>query len=146
MGMIEREGEVRTKVIESRDGETLKGEIRDNVESGTEVMTDAFVGYQGLSADYIHQVVNHAIEYVRGRVHTNKMENFWSLVKRALGGTYISVMPFHLFRYLDEQTFRYNYRKRNDRERFLIVCASMDGKRLSYKKLTGKTLMRAEAF
>ena len=145
MGMLERDGEVRTTVIQSRDGETLKAEIRENVEPGTELMTDAFVGYQGLSSEYVHQVINHAIEYVRGRIHTNGMENFWSLVKRALGGTYISVMPFHLFRYLDEQTFRFNYRKLNDRERFLLVCASMEGKRLSYDKLVGKTLMRAEA-
>ncbi|SRR6266404_2001150 len=142
MGMLERSGEVRTKVIEKRDSETLQGEIREHVEPGSELMTDAYVGYQGLSADYIHNVVNHAMEYVRGHIHTNGMENFWSLVKRALGGTYISVMPFHLFRYLDEQAFRYNHRKLNDCERFLIACASMEGRRLTYDKLTGKTLMR----
>jgi transposase-like protein len=137
MGILERHGEVRTKVIANRDGETVKAEIRQNVAPGEEVFTDSFTTYQGLDTDYVHKVVNHAEEYARGNVHTNGIENFWSLVKRALSGTYISVMPFHLFRYMDEQSFRFNYRKLNDQERFLIACASLDGRRLTYKKLIG---------
>lgn len=144
MGILERHGEVRTKVVATRDRETVQNEIRNNVELGAEVYTDSFTSYQGLAPDYVHQVVNHAEEYVRGQIHTNSIENFWSLVKRALGGTYVSVMPFHLFRYLDEQSFRFNYRKLNDQQRFLIACASMDGRRLTYKKLIGETLMRDE--
>jgi transposase-like protein len=105
MGILERAGEVRTKVVENRDSETLQSEIREHVECGAEVFTDALPSYVGLHPDYVHEVVNHALEYVRGHVHTNGIENFWSLVKRCLGGTYVSVMPFHLFRYLDEQSF-----------------------------------------
>lgn len=144
MGILERHGEVRARVIPSASKEILTSEIRKHVEPGAEVFTDSLPAYKDLSTDYIHEVVNHAEEYVRGKVHTNSIENFWSLVKRALGGTYISVMPFHLFRYIDEQSFRFNYRKLNDQERFLIACASMDGRRLTYKKLIGETLMRDE--
>lgn len=142
MGILERQGEVRTKVVSNRDAETLQAEIREHVECGAEVMTDALPSYIGLQPDYVHEVVNHALEYVRGHVHTNGIENFWSLVKRCLGGTYVSVMPFHLFRYLDEESFRFNYRKLNDSERFLLACSTMQGRRLTYKDLTGKTLVR----
>ncbi|MEN3335673.1 MAG: hypothetical protein V7641_5038 [Blastocatellia bacterium] len=142
MGILERSGDVRTKVIENTSRETLHGEIRAHVALGAEVHTDAWPAYQGLSPDYVHQVINHAIEYVRGHVHTNGIENFWSLVSRCLKGTYVSVMPFHLFRYLDEQGFRFNNRKFNDSQRFLMVCNQMSGRRLTYKQLTGKTLMR----
>ena len=83
-------------------------------------------------------MVDHAVEYVRGEVHTNGLENFWSLVKRGLKGTYVSVEPFHLFRYLDEQVFRYNNRKMNDGDRFNIVVREIFGKRLTWDRLTGK--------
>lgn len=142
MGILERAGEVRTKVVANRDSETLQSEIREHVEFGAEVFTDALPSYVGLQPDYVHQVVNHALEYVRGHVHTNGIENFWSLVKRCISGTYVSVMPFHLFRYLDEESFRFNNRKDNDAGRFLKACSSMTGHRLTYKDLTGKTLMR----
>jgi transposase-like protein len=146
MGILERHGEVRTKVIANRDKETVQNEIRNNVAQGSEVFTDSFTAYQGLYPDYVHSVVNHAEEYVKGHIHTNGIENFWSLVKRCIGGTYVSVKPFHLFRYLDEQSFRFTYRKLNDQERFLIACASLEGRRLTYNKLTGKTLMRNDVF
>ena len=95
--------------------------------------------YIGLNPDYQHQVVDHAECYVKGLIHTNGLENFWSLVKRALGGTYISVEPFHLFRYLDEQVFRYNFRKLlHDGLRFEHVLAHIFGKRLTYAEVTGK--------
>ena len=88
---------------------------------------------------YQHEVINHAIEYVNGNVHTNTIENFWSLLKRGLHGTYISVEPYHLFRYIDEQVFRYNNRKEmNDVDRFRAVIDEITGKRLTYKHLTGK--------
>ena len=146
MGILERGGDVRAKVVADTSKETLQGEIRFNVEPGAEVYTDQNPSYKGLSPEYFHDSVNHdADEYVRGRVHTQGIDNFWSLVKRALKGTYISVMPFHLFRYLDEQSFRYNNRKFDDFERFIMACASISGRRLTYRKLIGKTLLHGEA-
>ena len=108
------------------------------MEAGSAIFTDALKSYEGLS-EFEHQVVDHAVEYVRGNVHTNGMENFWSLVKRGLKGTYISVEPFHLFRYLDEQTYRYNNRKEmDDFDRFKLACSQIVGKRLTWNQLTGK--------
>ena len=141
MGMLERGGKVKTHVIAERDKKTLHGKIADHVEPGTEVMTDELVSYWGLEENYTHNVINHAEEYVRGTVHTNGMENYWSLVKRALTGTYISVEPFHLFRYLDEQAFRYNNRKNmTNADRFTIALSQIAGKRLQYKELAGQVL------
>jgi ISXO2-like transposase domain len=102
------------------------------------MITDAFVGYGGLEPDYTHKVIDHAEAYVQGKVHTNGIENFWSLLKRGLKGTYVSVEPFHLFRYVDEQAFRFNNRKDTDGQRFAETLSSVTGKRLTYKKLTGK--------
>jgi ISXO2 transposase-like protein len=92
-----------------------------------------------LDRDYVHQVIDHAEKYVDGEVHTNGIENFWSLLKRGLKGTYIAVEPFHLFRYLDEQAFRFNNRKATDGERFVEALSSVVGKRVTYQELTGKT-------
>jgi hypothetical protein len=99
--------------------------------------------YNGLSPDYLHQIVDHAVEYMNGRVHTNGLENFWSLLKRGIHGTYVSVEPFHLFRYLDEQTFRFNNRATqdnplNDSDRFALMVSQIVGKRVTYRELTGK--------
>lgn len=91
-----------------------------------------------MTPDYVHQVVDHAIEYVNGRVHTNGLENFWSLLKRTINGTYVSIEPFHLFRYLDEQTFRYTHGKLTDEEPFSLAVRGAIGKRLTYQDLTGK--------
>lgn len=89
-------------------------------------------------------MVDHAVEYVNGRVHTNGLENFWSLLKRGINGTYVSVEPFHLFRYLDEQAFRYNNRKEmNDSDRFSAVLSQVAGKLLTYAEVTGKVLETA---
>lgn len=137
MGLLERHGKVRTKVICDRTRETLHGEIKCHVEQGAEVMTDAHKAYQGLNDEYVHQFIDHAEKYVEGNVHTNGIENFWSLLKRSIRGTYVSVEPFHLFRYLDEQSFRFNNRKVTDSERFLEVISLIQGKRLEYKQLTG---------
>jgi hypothetical protein len=101
--------------------------------------------YDGLQPDYQHAVINHAVEYANGNVHTNTMENFWSLLKRGLHGTYISVEPFHLFRYINEQAFRYNTRKdMNDSERFALAVTQVTGKRLAYAELTGKVGQKPE--
>ena len=142
MGLLERHGPdghsaVKANVIPNTRRNTLSPEVRRNVVPGSSVYTDAHSGYTGLAADYSHEVVDHAQEYVRGRVHTNGIENFWSLLKRAIKGTYVSVEPFHLFRYLDEETFRYNTREADDAERFQGVAKGITGKRLTYKKLTG---------
>jgi hypothetical protein len=97
------------------------------------------MSYEGLAGEYAHQVVDHATQYVDGRVHTNGLENFWSLLKRGISGTYVSVEPFHLFRYLDEQMFRFNNRKDlDDKGRFDLTVSQLVGKRLTYAQLTGK--------
>jgi transposase-like protein len=105
MGLLERHGEVRTKIVPDTKSRTLKVEVRENVEPGSEVHADTFQFYQGLDAEYIHNVVDHAESYVKGHVHTNGLENFWSHLKRGIKGTYVSVEPYHLIRYLDEQAF-----------------------------------------
>ena len=142
LGILKRKSgksvsKVRAQVIADTKVETLQPAIRAAVESGARLFTDAWVSYRGLGADYQHEVINHAMEYVRGAVHTNGIENFWSLLKRTLKGTYVSVEPFHLGRYLDEQTFRFNERDDNDAGRFKTVLSAIFGKRLTYKELTG---------
>ncbi len=109
------------------------------MEAGTAIFSDALLSYEGLEGEFAHKVIDHAVAYVDGNIHTNGMESFWSLLKRGLHGTYVSVEPFHLFRYLDEQCFRFNNRKMTDSERFSIAVSGMVGKRIMYKDLTGKT-------
>jgi len=138
LGMVERGGNVRTFAVPNRRKHELHGKIRQHVKAGSALFSDALKSYDGLGGEYQHAVVDHAVEYVRGNVHTNTMENFWSLVKRQLQGTYISVEPFHLFRYLDEQSFRYNARKLTDAQRFSRVCSQVAGRRLTWDRLTGK--------
>jgi transposase-like protein len=116
----------------------LQATIRERVEAGSAIFSDELKSYDGLENEYQHAVIDHAVEYVNGNVHTNTMENFWSLLKRGLHGTYISVEPFHLFRYLDEQSFRYNNRSLTDAERFCAVMKQIVGRRVTYKQLTGK--------
>src|SRR5439155_10818641 len=110
----EKHSKVITMVVPNRKKKTLQTEVKAHVQAGAALYSDALLSYDGLESDYAHQVVDHAVQYVDGRVHTNSLENFWSLLKRGISGTYISVEPFHLFRYLDEQTFRYNNCKRTD--------------------------------
>jgi transposase-like protein len=136
MGFLERGGQVKATVIADRRKKTLQGLVKANVAAGSALYTDALASYDGLDGESFHQVVDHAVEYVRGSVHTNGLENFWSLLKRALKGSYVSVEPFHLFRYFDEETFRYNERKTNDGERFQQVLGSVAGKRLTWNLLT----------
>jgi transposase-like protein len=144
MGMLERGGKVRAKVIGQRVGKQMNEIVRENVAAGTWLMTDEFPPYLQLANDYTHLVVNHLDRYVQGNVHTQGIENFWSLLKRGLSGTYVAVEPFHLFRYVDEQAFRFNNRKDvdgnklDDADRFNIAMSQVIGKRLTYTELTGK--------
>jgi transposase-like protein len=145
MGILERNSEgknskVRTSVIANRKKKTLHAEIKKHVEAGSALYTDFLLSYDGLESDYAHKVVDHAVEYVNGTAHTNGLENYWSLLKRTISGTYVSVEPFHLFRYLDEQTYRFNNRKLTDGERFSAAVDGIVGKRLTFDQLTGKNL------
>jgi transposase-like protein len=145
MGLLDRHSaKVRLMHVPNTQQETLQNHVRRYVKGGSYVFTDAFMGYHGLDQDYVHGVIDHAERYVDGNVHTNKIENFWSLLKRGIKGTYVSVEPFHLFRYLDEQAFRFNERKATDGERFIGVASSVLGRRLTYAELTGKTESTAE--
>ncbi|MGI8883515.1 MAG: IS1595 family transposase [Pyrinomonadaceae bacterium] len=137
MGLLERKGRVLAKVIEKTDRETLHAEVKANVEKDSNLFTDEWRSYRGLDQDYIHEVINHGVEYVKGNIHTNGIENFWSLLKRTIKGTYVSVEPFHFDRYLAEQTFRFNERKGKDKDRFLKVVGGISGKRLTYDELIG---------
>ena len=140
MGMLQRGGKVRATVIADRTKPTMQPIIKAHVEPGTEIHSDEWVSNYRMDDLYNHEVVNHLETYVNGNVHTNGMENFWSCLKRSIGGTYVSVEPFHLFRYVDEQAFRFNNRKpMNDAERCSYLCRKIVGKRLTYKELTGKT-------
>ncbi len=124
--------------VETRRKDELTEIVREHVRKGSEVMTDELLSYDGLDAEYRHKVINHAEKYVDGNVHTNRMENFWSLLKRSIKGTYVRVEPFHFFRYLDEQSFRYNERHDTDAERFQKVLGSVAGKRLTWNHLTSQ--------
>ena len=143
MGILERGGQVKASVIPDRKHYITEQIVRELVHPGSEVHTDEFGGYINLSDGYVHKVINHLEGYVKENVHVNGIENFWSLLKRGLSGTYIAVEPFHLFRYVDEQVFRYNNRatKNNpmtDADRFSLALSQIAGKRLSYKEVTGK--------
>ena len=138
LGPVRRERELRNNALPDRKKKTLQGEVKKHVEAGAALYSDELLSYDGLEGAYAHKVINHAEAYVDGAVHTNTLENFWSLLKRGIGGTYVSVEPFHLFRYLDEQAFRYNQRELDDAERFRLVCGSLVGKRLTYRELIGQ--------
>ncbi len=159
MGVLERNSErghsrVRTSVVKGRKRHHVLTEIRRSVKmDGTATLyTDALPSYNRPPTwtpyhNYLHQVIDHAVAYVNGAVHTNGMENYWSLLKRTLRGTYVSVEPFHLFRYVDEQAFRFNLRKQhNDADRFRAVLRNVIGKRLRYDELTGKEGLESYAY
>lgn len=144
MGLLERhpeKGKSRIKLLglDGRQKRHLQTPVRKHVEAGATVHTDALFSYQGLDNAYVHNVIDHAEKYVDGTVHTNGCENFWSLLKRSIKGTYVSVEPFHLFRYLDEQAFRFNHRTMTDGERFSEALSSVAGLRLTFTELIGKT-------
>jgi len=137
VGVLKRGGEVRAMVVADRKRRTLQAQVRENVERGSAIYTDALSSYSGLVEDYSHETVDHAVEYVTGRVHTNGIENFWALLKRGLHGTYVSVQPFHLFRYLDERMFTFNERGDDDLGRFMTALGTVAGRRLTWAELTG---------
>ena len=138
-GAIERGGKVRASVVADQARETLRGALTHHVEQGSTVYTDAASAYNAIGKlGYDHGVVDHTICYVNGRVHTNTMENFWSLLKRGLHGTYISIQPFHLFRYLDERAFTFNEREKSDLGRFEAVLKAAAGRRLTFAQVTGR--------
>ncbi len=144
LGMLERGGRVVAKVVGNTQRRTLLPQIVKHVEPSTEIHSDEHPAYLGLVGPrYEHKVINHTIAYVEGNVHTNGIENFWSLLKRGIRGTYVSVEPFHLFRYLDEQSFRFNERKheRGDAGRFVEVLSQVAGRRLTYRTLIGATAL-----
>lgn len=144
LGILERETEdkpkrVRATVIPDRTKPVMQENVRPHVEAGSQVYSDEAGDYWRMDSEYAHEIINHAEEYVRGNVHTNGLENFWSLLKRSIGGSYVSVEPFHLFRYVDEQAFRYNNRKdMNDSDRFDLAVRQIVGKRLTWAEVTGK--------
>jgi transposase-like protein len=147
VGMLDRDTrQVRAKLVPNVKRETLQKEVLDRVGFGATIYTDGWLGYDGLKkAEFVHETVNHVEEYVRGNVHTQGIENFWSLLKRGLNGTYVAVEPFHLDRYLDEQMFRFNNRSTrenpiDDADRFMLAVSQISGKRLTYAELTGKVL------
>lgn len=145
MGLLSRHGKdghstVRLSVVENRRKAALQARVREHVRRGAKVYTDGLLSYDGLANDYVHNVIIHAEKYVDGQVHTNGCENFWSLLKRSLKGTYVSVEPFHLFRYLDEQAFRFNQRVCDDATRFVLALNDTINKRLTYKALTSSEL------
>jgi transposase-like protein len=129
---------VRTMTVAGVRSHHLQSKIREHVEEGSNVYTDALQSYRGMT-DYVHEAIDHAETYARENVHTNGLESYWALLKRALHGTYISVEPFHLFRYLDEQAFRFNNRKVTDAVRFALAMTGIIGKRLTYAQLVAAT-------
>ncbi len=145
MGILERgkngkSSKIRTTVISSRKRKPIHAEVRKHVEAGSALYTDALLSDDGLASEYAHEVIDHAVAYVDKEVHTNGLENFWALLKRSISGTYVSVEPFHLFRYLDEQAYRFNNRQdMNDFDRFKLAMTQVVGKRLTWNQLTGKT-------
>jgi transposase-like protein len=140
-GLLQRHGKVSAKVVHEAKRGVLVQNVKDTVDAGSTVFTDEFVAYYEMLTEYDHQVINHAEAYVQGNVHTNGIENFWALLKRGLNGTYVSVEPFHLFRYVDEASFRFNNRlPMSDADRFSYLVRKVVGKRLTYAELTGKTL------
>jgi transposase-like protein len=135
VGMLERGGKVKAGVVDDRSREVLHDVIQNHVAAGSTLITDELNAYKGTGLN--HEIVNHAMEYVRGHIHTNGIESFWSMLKRTLGGTYISVEPFHLDAYVAEQVFRYNNRKdADDYTRFATCIGGIVGKRLTYAALT----------
>ena len=136
MGIVERGGRARAIIIPNVQATSLLPKIREHVARGATVYTDEAAGYRKLRDDYVHYVINHAQRYVDRHITTNRVENFWSCLKRTLGGTYIAPRAFHLERYLDEQIFRFNVRGQEDDSRFVQAAKGADGRRVTYKELT----------
>ncbi len=143
-GLLDRHGKdghstIRAIVVRDNSRDALEPNVHEHVPAGATVYTDAHRSYKFLQYDYMHKVVDHAERYVDGQIHTNGLENFWSLLKRAINGTYVSVEPFHLFRYLDEQAYRFNHRRMSDADRFTLAMRGILGRRVTYSELIGPT-------
>ena len=138
VGIVERKGNVRAFVVEKINRDTMLGLLRAHVEPGAVVYTDAFNAYRHAADHFVHHIINHSKEYVRGHIHTNNIEGFWSVFKRTIKGTYVKPQPQHLQRYVEEQVFRFNAREEQDGPRFAKATKATDGKRLTYKVLTAK--------
>lgn len=144
-GLLERSEEegksrVALRILPNTRKEPIMGAVKARVRPGSNVFTDSLRSYQNLGSEYDHEFIDHTITYARGRVHTNGLENFWSLLKRTLGGTYVQVAPKHLHRYLDEQATRFNERSVTDGERFTNSMRRVVGRRLTWNELTAKPL------
>ena len=138
IGMVEREGELRTEHVADSKASTLQGAVRRNVALKAAVMTDEDRAFVGLAKDYLHRAVNHSAgEYVRlgGWVHTNGIESVWALLKRQIFGIHHWVSDRHLKRYLAEMTWRYNRRKAKVTDRMNALFACVEGP-MPYKVLT----------
>jgi transposase-like protein len=142
MGMVERGGRARAWVVPNTRRVTLMPRIREHIAPGSTVYTDASHSYHDVSKEYVHAVIDHAVKYVEGNVHTNSIENFWSVLKRTMAGTYIAARPWHLDAYLDEQIYRFNSRKEKDGDRFVSAVKAADGKRLTWRALVAKNPKR----
>jgi transposase-like protein len=150
MGLLQRhetkgKSRVRLTVVPNTRRHQLQSRVEKHIEDGSAVFTDALKSYDGLGLYYQHSVIDHAERYADGQVHTNGLENFWSLLKRSIKGTYVSVEPFHLFRYLDEQAFRFNERSGTDAERFEQTLRQVTGKRVTFEQLIGNHEEEARA-
>jgi transposase-like protein len=143
MGLLERNvrkqsSRVVLKVLNTRRKSELQRHVRNHVTEGSTVLTDALKSYNGLNDKYAHEVIDHAVAYANGHIHTNGLENFWSLLKRTIKGTYVHCEAFHLFRYLDEQAYRFNERSKDDAGRFIGAMSGIFNRRLTYEALTNK--------
>lgn len=138
MGIVQRQGGIRAFVIPSTRGLMLADRLRQHVAPGATVYTDAAAAYGKLSDKYVHHLINHATEYVRGHIHTNSIEGFGPVFKRTIKGTYVAPRPQHLQAYVEEQVFRFNERENSDGMRLIKTLDWTNGKRLKYKELTCK--------
>ena len=136
-GAVERGGMVRAEPVRDTSRLTLQGNIQRWVEPGSSVYTDEALQYRDLDRlSFSHKSVNHSVEYVSGDVTTNTLENFWSLLKRAIRGSQVHVEPEHLHRYVTERAFAYNYRDRNDLGRMRLAVEGTRNRRLTWDALT----------
>jgi len=137
VGMVERDGRVHTRIAPNVTAKTLKGAIREVVDSQARIMTDENAAYNGIGAEYAggHRVVTHSVgQYVDGDAYTNTAESVFSLVKRGMYGVYHNVSKQHLHRYLAEFDFRWNNRQVDDGERTVNAIRGAEGKRLMYRE------------
>jgi transposase-like protein len=147
MGILQRGGQVRAMVVKNHKRVSLQAEIRKHIAPGSTVYTDDLHSYRGLH-EYHHHYVDHLTKYVSGKIHTNGLENFWSLLKRSIKGTYIQVSPWHLQSYVAEQVHRFNTRKKLPihRGKALLSAAGRHHWKAAHIQATDSTLLAAYHF